>query len=659
MPDLAKMSLQPPTAVTESNLRTPSEKWLTSASYEQPTSVSSVSVFHAVTNILLENPNLNSSHLFRADIITDSAAILKTNQQKEESCHIHSGPADIPVWGNEAGNRDEIGPSPLLVEGFEIHRTVIRRLIPRKPQVDHPLMQTCHVYAERLFEGEYPGQDERDVHNTGLPGVVRHLVVYQPHLQPNSEGKLPWYHPQLKALAYLYVCSSSSTDPKQTGQGILSMHFIPLQTSFAIPDAGTITNRLDRTFVSLLATSIRLLRNVGAEEFNKSEEKSTDQLTTRDIKDSIIPEHLVQNTYTRLKEKYAATLIDRWVEKTDPSKHVFEDLSIAAFLIELWKKMYGCEISKFPGFIDIACGNGLLVYVLIMEGYSGWGFDARSRRSWPNFPESVRTHLKEAVCIPLPFLRALQAVEHPLNENIPVHNGIFPPQTFIISNHTDELTTWTPLLATLSCPSSPLPWLIIPCCSRAMSGAAHRYTPPRTAHNSNKKLGNGNSTTNKQDHTKEKTERQSLFEKTDLRISSGEHEEVMNIEEQPKVGDLKALRASKFPEQGSHGLEVTNAISTYRSLVLHVIYLAEKVGYRNDTQQTLMRIPSTRNIGIVGGGRRISESVKASTSKEHDGNFANNSPTIEEILQAECFSSGGLLEAAKIWLKGVEKIRKG
>ena len=56
--------------------------------------------------------------------------------------------------------------------------------------------------------------------------------------------------------------------------------------------------------------------------------------------DQIIPQKRYQDTYARLKAKYGRKLSEAWVEVTDPGKHVFEDLGIAAFLLELWEDMY-------------------------------------------------------------------------------------------------------------------------------------------------------------------------------------------------------------------------------------------------------------------------------------------------------------------------------
>lgn len=73
-----------------------------------------------------------------------------------------------------------------------------------------------------------------------------------------------------------------------------------------------------------------------------------------------------QNRYITLKSKYSSDLVNSWCESTDPKKHVFEDLAIAAFLIEYWKlKKFNKDEFEFR---DLGCGNGLLVYILMMEG---------------------------------------------------------------------------------------------------------------------------------------------------------------------------------------------------------------------------------------------------------------------------------------------------
>lgn len=58
-------------------------------------------------------------------------------------------------------------------------------------------------------------------------------------------------------------------------------------------------------------------------------------------------------------------LLKDWKENTDPAKHVWEDVAIAAWLIVLWRGMYGLNEEgqgRGPpgGFVDVGCGNGLL-----------------------------------------------------------------------------------------------------------------------------------------------------------------------------------------------------------------------------------------------------------------------------------------------------------
>jgi len=172
--------------------------------------------------------------------------------------------------------------------------------------------------------------------------------------------------------------------------------------------------------------------------------------------DLLVDKSSFQDLYITLKNKYAKPLIQNWVESTDPQKHVFEDIAIAAFLILLWSENKGEETR----FVDIGCGNGTLVYLLTMEGHEGYGFDARKRKSWTTFPSQVQERLLEKVLIPH-FIQS----DSPVEDGI--HNGIFKDGEFLISNHADQLTPWTPLLAALT-PNSG--FLAIPCCEQDFSG---------------------------------------------------------------------------------------------------------------------------------------------------------------------------------------------
>ena len=535
--------------------------WKTSPEYRSDVDFES-GKFHGVSSLLLTNPNFLSSHLFRADILYDSTSELETPREKEQSL------VGYKVGTESTDAETTLPTSAVDVPGFDLKRTVVRRLIPRKPQMDRPIIQSCFFY-DRVWK------DARDAH----------LTVYVPHV--SSEAELPFYHPPISAMGYLY---ESAHQASLGGKATLSVHVRLFNEQLA----SQLPSRYHRMFLSTLNTLHRLGRYTP---------QQNDPIS-KPPKDNLIPQHLTQNTYTRLKQKYAADLIARWVESTDPAKHVFEDLSIAAFLIEMWKQMYGvlpiserqkeADRNTFPGFVDMACGNGVLVFILIEEGYCGWGFDARQRKTWSTFPQKVQEKLEEMICIPKPFQDTMDAPDF----DVKVHDGLFPSGTFIISNHADELTPWTPILAALADPERPLAYLAIPCCSHALDGSRYRYKPKKA-------------------------------------LGLGESDEDLDEDEQPKSGDLKQMRRAKKRGQGDP------SSSTYASLTAYVVALASEIGY--DVEKTLMRIPSTRNVGLIGrlASRQVSQSQ------------------VTSIVHRECEKSGGIDSAAKTWYARAASLQKG
>lgn len=354
--------------------------------------------------------------------------------------------------------------------------------------------------------------------------------------------------------------------------------------------------------------------------------------------DDILPRELVHNTYLRLKYQYAEYLCNAWVEKIEPVKHIDEHLAIAAFLIELWRTIYGvlpaAETPKetqidspFPGFIDIACGNGVLVYVLLMEGYSGCGYDARRRQTWTIFPASVQERLMEKIYIPKPFADSIGIDKI----GVDIHTGDFPPGTFIISNHADELTLWTPLMTALACPAFPLPFLVIPCCSHSLSGSSYRFPSP-----SKKPTGNTSSKPQMQD-------------------------DVIEQNPQPASGDLRALRAAKAKEKTADGMPS----SMYGSLTAKTMQIAQEIGY--EVESTQLQIPSTRNMAIVGGRQLVARqrklsrdenSVPASVDPQTD-KCAELLHKIQEIVERECSKDAGIQNAARTWIERARGLHEG
>ncbi|ENN75433.1 probable tRNA (uracil-O(2)-)-methyltransferase [Dendroctonus ponderosae] len=147
------------------------------------------------------------------------------------------------------------------------------------------------------------------------------------------------------------------------------------------------------------------------------------------------------STYNRLKETYAEKLVQEWPKKagTDPQKYVFEDIAITSYLICLWKE------EAHVNFVDCGCGNGLLVFLLNQEGFEGFGIDIRRRAIWDIYPESV--NLQVGAVNP---------------------NSLFPSCTWIIGNHSDELTPWIPIIALKSSPRTN--YFVLPCCPYDFNG---------------------------------------------------------------------------------------------------------------------------------------------------------------------------------------------
>ncbi|KAF5000871.1 hypothetical protein FGRMN_1480 [Fusarium graminum] len=420
---------------------------------------------------LVENPNLNSKWLFRADVLYDD----------DDQNLVH-----------EAASIIDEHPNTHDFQGFSRERTVVRRLIPRNSLRDAPLNQTCSFYRSALSSGDQ-GPD-------GEGTLIKSLVVYVPHA--SSAADLPFYHPKVQGISQLHEWDVASNT------GTVSVHFLLFNTKSDTDETGEV--KLERIAYHLLQT------------IHKHGHGTAGGYVKRVHHDVIVPREKFQDKYSELKNKHARALVQSWLETTDPAKHVFEDLGIAAFLIELWTDMY--RDVAFPGFVDIGCGNGLLVHILRLEGYTGWGFDARERKSWSQYNSSAPDSpsgeaLQKLLLLPSVVPRETNDEAAEAIDPQDIHNGIFPKGTFIISNHADELTPWTPIIAAISQCS----FVMIPCCSHNLTGDRWRAPPPR-------------------DGTKSK--------------------------------------------------------SMFASLVDWVTQIAEDCGWKLETE--MLRIPSTRNTGLVG-----------------------------------------------------------
>ncbi|XP_072262600.1 probable tRNA (uracil-O(2)-)-methyltransferase isoform X2 [Pyxicephalus adspersus] len=148
---------------------------------------------------------------------------------------------------------------------------------------------------------------------------------------------------------------------------------------------------------------------------------------------SLIAVEKYSKLYQSLKEKYK-DMVKVWPEVTDPEKFVYEDVAIATYLIVLWEEERLVNgVTKKQTFIDLGCGNGLLVHILGNEG--------------------------ECAITP--------SDEH-----------LFPDADWIIGNHSDELTPWLPVIAARS--SYSCRYFVLPCCFYSFYGKYNRKSSKKT-----------------------------------------------------------------------------------------------------------------------------------------------------------------------------------
>jgi tRNASer (uridine44-2'-O)-methyltransferase len=190
-------------------------------------------------------------------------------------------------------------------DGYEITRTIHRRILPRKPS-DGTLEQGCYFYES--LEGD------------------EGMLVMIPKLSSRDASSVPFYHPQVAGIAFRHrLCISaqmgtltSDTTPDESAQYNLQMHYLPLEApGIASIEAGqpywAENSRTYRTALQLLT----LLAKHGKSQTTSS------QYVKRVHHDHIVPREEFQDLYVKLKEKYL-WILDAWKEVTDPLKHVFE-----------------------------------------------------------------------------------------------------------------------------------------------------------------------------------------------------------------------------------------------------------------------------------------------------------------------------------------------
>lgn len=411
--------------------------------YESPVDFNAEHFEAAMLNIIRQ-PNINSTVIMRADILKENVY----DPEKGDTMFTSKMINEIP----EFPTNDD---SPLLMrdlsdvnirsipESSQVHFAkryeIVRRIIPRNPFKDYIINQTCLMFTNNNDSN---------------------LVVYIPHIRSHEET--PYYLPPVYGIGIYYNKSK------------VSIHYLPFGYEEGV---GNSQEKLLRSMSDQerpIRIALKLLTT--ASKHSRGTKLGYEKRVNHDL---VVPKVNFQNQYITLKKKYLEYFMSNWGESTDPRKHVFEDIAIAAFMIEYWK-LNNFEHENFE-FRDLGCGNGLLVYILMQEGYKGKGIDARARKSWKLYPKDVQENLLEQIIVPNillephPSAARLMSEEQVINNPLLKSNQIcttndFPKNTFIIGNHSDELSCWIPLLG--------FPFIVIPCCSFGLDGVRKRY-PPR------------------------------------------------------------------------------------------------------------------------------------------------------------------------------------
>ncbi|XP_032806296.2 putative tRNA (uracil-O(2)-)-methyltransferase isoform X1 [Petromyzon marinus] len=172
---------------------------------------------------------------------------------------------------------------------------------------------------------------------------------------------------------------------------------------------------------------------------------------------SLLPVEKYGLLYQRLKEKYR-NLVKVWPEVTDPEKFVYEDVAIASYLLVLWEEERAERgLEGRQSFVDLGCGNGLLVHILASEGHPGRGIDVRKRKIWDWY--GAETILEECAITP-------------------GDDFLFTDVDWLIGNHSDELTPWIPVIAARS--SFDCRYFVLPCCFHDFIGRYRRRSCRRS-----------------------------------------------------------------------------------------------------------------------------------------------------------------------------------
>ncbi|KAJ1654067.1 tRNA(Ser) Um(44) 2'-O-methyltransferase [Dispira simplex] len=287
-----------------------------------------------------------------------------------------------------------------------LRRKVIRRLLPKRTTHDAVVTETILIYRN---------EEQVRVHFTPeLPDPVRGLA------------QLPFYYPKMTSFAYVYRCRISpivnenlaeGNDDLPSMQGTLSLEFAlernaPFElTSKEVYGWSEILKKMYKWSISMVLG------------YRK-----------RSQHDVLVPKSQYFQRYATLKTRYGPAWVERWPEKTDARKFVFEDIAIATWLLCLWDRT--------------------LVDSALSESQRGFGIDQSARKVWELY--GLGPQLQARTLYPV--------------------DAKFEHVEWFLGNHADELVPWIPIMAAKSHYDAKV--VVIPCCPFILSGQRLRHPTP-------------------------------------------------------------------------------------------------------------------------------------------------------------------------------------
>ncbi|KAI9246144.1 hypothetical protein EDC94DRAFT_627560 [Helicostylum pulchrum] len=297
-------------------------------------------------------------------------------------------------------------------ESQEPIETIVRELIPTRKTKDAILKERVEYF-----------ENDREAR-----------VVYTPLIEEGAS--VPFYYPKVKAYSFVY--DAGSDEEFGAEKGTLRLEIIPCEPSE----------------VAVSDTKMRYALKAILHKLFKWCIQTRLGYTKKAQHDVLVSKEKYQLMYQHIKSKYGPELVANWTEKTDPKKFVYEDLAIASYLLCLWKEEE-VKTKRKQTFVDLGCGNGLLTFLLVSEGYEGYGIDIADRKIWPALCKDNKDMLRVEALYPAQIS--------------------YPNTEWLIGNHADELVPWIPIIASKSGENSK--FMVIPCCFYGLDGTRSLSLP--------------------------------------------------------------------------------------------------------------------------------------------------------------------------------------